>query len=319
MTAADSDPFFVCVTFDVDLVVPTSSAVAAEMKAWRKYVSELRRAVPDFRATVFLRADRQLQQLFGRPDHIFRAYDRELRDVRSQGHEVGWHPHSYSLVNGRWIQNTDEERMMTELEAVSTQIDGVGLKACRMGWGFHTNKTMELVDRTGFKVDSSAIPRPVYKWEETVKDWAPTPDHPYRPSRADYRIPGDPALDILEVPMSVLPIPGPADTEPNVRRYINLAYWPGVFAQAVETWASHHNHLVTITHAHELLGEQMHPLFSPHQDVLETNLRTLERVVCRAGKRVHYITVSDFAEIAPTVSNGRTATEAGSPDAEATS
>ncbi|MDP9067825.1 MAG: hypothetical protein M3N53_05700 [Actinomycetota bacterium] len=285
----------VCVTIDVDLISATSSSVASEMPAWRRQLERLRVAIPDFRATVFVRADHQLEQLFGRADHIFVEYEQELRQVASNGHELGWHPHSYSRIDGRWIQNTNEELMVSELEQVAAQLDGFELEACRMGWGFHTNKTMEVVDRLGFSVDSSAIPRPVYRWEDSIKDWTSTPDHPYHPSHRDYRVPGGPAFRILEVPMSVVPVPAPHDTEPGVKRYLNLVYWPEIFKTAVRRWIPHHNHLVTITHAHELLGQQTHPLFSPDQHVLEANLQTLNRIVADAGKQLRYITLSEFA------------------------
>jgi hypothetical protein len=183
-----------------------------------------------------------------------------------------------------------------ELERYAPLAQSHGLTAVRMGWGFHTNQTLATLARLRFATDSSAIPRPRYTWEVATRDWASTPAVPFHPSAGDYRIPGAPALDILEVPISTAPVAAPYDEGPVVR-YINPAYRPALLAPVLWGWPSRHRHLVTVTHPYELVpAGEPHGLLAFEPAAFERNLRELERAADVAGVAVRYLTITQFAD-----------------------
>jgi hypothetical protein len=249
------------------------------------------------RTTWFVRLDAQVESLWGSADHFFRQYESLLGGLRKDGHEVGWHPHCYVEAEGRWKQNVDETTVLDELRRYAPVAQSYGVRSVRMGWGFHTNRTMRLLADEGFAIDSSAIPRPRYEWEETAKDWTQTPHEPYFPSVPDYRVPGRPELSILEVPMSVTHVEAPYDSE-RVLRYLNLAYHPRLFREPLKHWLEEHSHLVTITHPYELAHrDEPHGLLAFDLEAFELNLLAIREVAAEQGKTVSFMTINKFADI----------------------
>jgi hypothetical protein len=289
----------VCLTFDVDLVDhvdgSTREAELAEM------VPEIARRLATAGAgpaTWFVRLDRQIETLYGRPDHAFARHAGVLQHLTAGGHEIGWHPHVYRRRGDVWEQCVDEAVIADELRALAPLAREHGLRAVRMGWGFHTNATMHLLPELGFHIDSSALPRPQYAWETTRKDWSGAPQHPYAPSIADYRRPGNPALDVLEIPVTALPVAASYDREP-VLRYANLAFRTGALREPLAAWLGkhdQHDHLVTVTHPYELFPRPAggHELLSFALEVLEANLELLHGVASARGKDVTFLTLSEF-------------------------
>lgn len=287
-----------CLTFDIDLV-----EYAGDWKTVNEFdvavpeILSILRKFPQVRTTWFVRLDAQVESLWGIADHFFRQYESVLEALQREGHEVGWHPHCYVQSEGRWKQNVDEEGVLKELGRYATLAKSHGAHAVRMGWGFHTNRTMRLLADEGFLIDSSAMPRPKYGWEETEKDWTPTPNEPYFPSAYDYRVPGSPELSILEVPMSVTRVAAPYDNE-QVLRYLNLSYHPPLFREPLRRWLAEHSHLVTITHPYELVQrKEPHGLLAFDMGAFELNLKAIEEAAREQGKRVSFMTISKFAEI----------------------
>jgi len=289
--------FDVCITFDLDFQDYSSGRqLIQEFESVSPILSAFDHR-PDWRATWFVRLDSHMEKLFGRPDHIFHRYKRELEHLKQIGHEIGWHPHCFSELNDKWVQNTNVQLILEELDRYLPLIRDYGLNVVRMGWGFQANEIMHFLTEAGFVVDSSAIPRPHYQWEETVRDWTNTPIQPYRPSTADYRIPGEPTLPILEVPISVMTIPAPYDNGP-VLRYCNLAYYPNLLRAPLQSWIHAHTHLVTITHPYELMPrDSVHPLFVFSVQALKDNCRQVEEFVYSAGMELSYIRISDFTKM----------------------
>jgi hypothetical protein len=285
-----------CLTFDIDLV---------EYAAGWRTVNEFDVAVPNILATLrrnpevrttwFVRLDDQIRLTRGSADYFFRQYSSLLDELRRDGHEIAWHPHCYRQVAGEWKQNVDEDSVIEELRGNAPVARDYGLRSVRMGWGFHTNRTMRLLADLGFEVDSSAIPRPQYGWEETQKDWSPTPNEPYFPAVSDYRVPGRPELPILEVPMSVTHVPAPYDGE-HVLRYLSMSYHPHLLRTPLKDWLARHSHLITITHPYELVeNEKPHGLLAFDPGAFESNLRAVREVADEQGKTVSFLTVSKFA------------------------
>ena len=294
-------PVRICLTFDIDLV---GHAAAGES------VDEFTDAVPgilsifdrhpSWTATWFVRLDDQIGAIFGSPAAIVERHAALLSDLRSRGHEVGWHPHSYARTSdGRWRQNTDEAQVVDELARLAPVARRHGCSTVRCGWGFQTNRTMQVLSGAGFAIDSSAIPRPRYRWETSVKDWTTTPVTPYHPAIADYRVAGDPSLPILEVPMSVAVVRAATDTEVVVR-YLNPSFHHELFAPAVASWIGAHDHLVTVTHPYETVASgRQDSVIAYDRGALETNICFLEEHTRTSRRSATFMTLSQFAAAGP--------------------
>ena len=287
----------ICLTFDIDL-----AEYASDWKPNNEFevaVPEITRLLgdfPDVRTTWFVRIDDHVATTWGRPDYFFDRYAPLVDRLRDGGHEIAWHPHSYVRAGERWTQNVDGAGVLDELKRHAPLVHSLGVRSVRMGWGFHTNDTMRFLSDEGFVADSSAIPRPQYRWEPTYKDWQITPQHPYHPSAADYRAPGGDELEILEIPMSVVPLPAPTDTE-RVLRYINLAYRTEPFARAVRESLESRPILVTITHPYEVLpsGNQ-HALLAFDLDAFHQNLSLLATMRSDTnGSAPSFVTIAELA------------------------
>ena len=226
------------------------------------------------KTTWFIRLDSQIEKLYGSPDHFFNKHKEKISWLLTNGHSIGWHHHSYTLdEKNRWIQNTNEMMILEELKKYGTIARSKGLNICRMGWGYHTNKTMKLVSELGFIIDSSAIPRPNYKWDLAKKDWSISTCKWYYPSERDYRIEGQPSLKILEAPMTTTIISVESDTEPNVIRYLNPAYHEEIFQKTLKQTITFEK-IVTVTHPYEFISNvKTHSLLSFNFKVFENNLK----------------------------------------------
>lgn len=232
---------------------------------------------PAIKTTWFIRIDGQIEQIYGSADHLYNKHLDKINWLKDNGHSIGWHHHSYKKNEaGNWVQNTDEDVIVSEIDKYGQIAISKGMDMCRMGWGFHTNKTLQLVDAFGFRIDSSAIPRPNYKWDMSVKDWQTTSQDWYYPSVQDYRIPGEDHLSILEAPMSTVVLPTPTDTEENVMRYINPAYHEEYFNKAING-IKDIDKIITITHPYELIHNKgRHTLLSFNMNAFENNLKYAE-------------------------------------------
>ena len=287
----------VCVTFDLDFATHSKEGISFdEMDAGFPLILPVLDRYFEVKTTWFVRLDGQMETLYGEADYILRHHKDQLEMLRRAGHEIGWHPHCFSFVHGEWKQNTEISSVVKELIRYTGLAQSYGMRSVRLGWAFHHNETMRLLAERGFVADSSAIPRPRYAWDLTEKDWAVTPESAYFPSVLDYRRPGQPALKILELPMSVAPIRTSYDTE-RVLRYVNLAYHPRILQQPLKLWLGEHSHLVTITHPYELfVGQEVSELFPFNIDALDENLLAIKTLAEGRGMALSFLTVSEFAE-----------------------
>jgi hypothetical protein len=246
-------------------------------------------------ATWFIRLDDEIEATLGTADYVFTEHAPLLDTLRADGHQIAWHLHSYDRRGGRWAQNLDSGSIVEEMHRHAPAARAFGLRAFRMGWGYHTNDTMATLAELGVPVDSSAIPRPRYPWEESEKDWETTGAAPYFPSRRDYRVPGPDRVPVMEVPISVTTVPAPYDSGP-VLRYLNPAYHTGIFRSALETWLEGHSHLVTITHPYETAGGREHGLLAFRLEAWVRNVTTIREAAARSGRTAGFVTISEFAE-----------------------
>jgi hypothetical protein len=131
-------------------------------------------------------------------------------------------------------------------------------------------------------------------------DWLGTPPQPYYPSVADYRKPGVPHLDILEVPFSVRPVKAPYDQAPLLR-YLNPCMYREFFWQNLRATIAANSYLVCIFHPDEAVPPQSgkgHPLVAYAKEELAFNLRELLVESSRMGRTVSFHKLEDF--VSPT-------------------
>jgi hypothetical protein len=240
--------------------------------------------------TWFVRADPQLRAVYGSPSYLLEDQSALWRDLKGRGDEIGWHPHLVSLADdGSFRAERDERRQEDDLRSTCAELRARKHEffSVRVGEAIGSNIVMHTLADLGLRVDSSAIPGRRRHDEARTFDWAPTPNVPYRPSVADYRVPGHPALPILEIPMTALPVHAPFDPGPLLR-YANLAYRPAIFASALDRWFEADGRadtvLTLILHPDELMpGAQAHPLYAFAPGALGENLNTLFDAADRRG------------------------------------
>jgi hypothetical protein len=261
-------------TIDLDFFNYQSSELCNEFELAFSLLKKIFIKYPFIKTTWFIRLDPQIEDIYGEADYIFKTYSAELNWLRENGHEIGWHFHAFMKKLGNWVQNTIENEIVSQLLHCGYTAKSYGLNIVRMGWGYQTNITMRTIDRIGFLIDSSAIPRPAYPWETTVKNWNGTPDTIYHPSTNDYRVPGNPSLNILEFPMSVCELEALGDTM-KVKRYLNTSYKSEYFKLAYSK-LSERLYINSIMHPYEILpNSNNHPLLSFNTQELEKNLEFL--------------------------------------------
>lgn len=251
----------------------------------------------DIKATWFIRIDRKIEKDFGCPDFLFKEYENIIDRLLKNGHVIGWHPHVYLFKNSKWRRNINEEEIISELSFLLPCVRKYSLNVVRMGWGFQTNRIMKFLDDNGFIIDSSAIPRPTYPWEENKKNWTITKSEFYHPSIEDYRITSnDPKknLKILEVPITTIKISAPYD-EGEVIRYCNLAFYNKFLLNPLDSWIKENNFLVTITHPYELSKEDRdnHSLISFNMDEFKKNIESIITISQKYNKKVKFNTLKE--------------------------
>lgn len=270
-----NSPRIVCCTFDVDFTDYVGNAQQDELETAFPLIREVLEQFPEIKTTWFIRIDSQVEAIYGSALYAFEKHAEKINWLRENGHEIGWHHHAYRQNGTTWEQETDESAICTNLLIYGSLARSKNITAARMGWGQHTNASMEVIAALGFQCDSSAVPRPKYSWDKTVRDWSITGQEPYYPSAADYRITGEPHLPLLELPMSTVPLPLPGDTQPDVIRYINAAYHPEVFSRAMENCGNAIT--ILITHPYECIARSgnKHEALAFDVQALHTNLKLL--------------------------------------------
>jgi hypothetical protein len=278
----------VAVTFDLDLVDYTSGGFVDEFELCFPLFQNFCIQNPWLKTTWFIRIDDQIAHRFGRADYIFVQHKDKLDWLLDNGHELGWHFHSYVKDGNNWIQNTNESAVVDELNRNFAKSQKYNMDLLRMGWTYHTNLTMQAINNFDLMADCSALPRPNYQWDMAKRDWENTPEQPYFPSVTDYRIPGTDCYATPEFPISVAQISSPYDTEPNVLRYINPCYHAHIFQMGLNNFKG--EYLNIIAHPYEFLSnEKPHGLLAFNTQIFFDNLNFLNQnnyTTCTMGEMV---------------------------------
>lgn len=261
----------VALTFDVDgqsYVGPEMRAMPDELDVALEALGPVFDRHRDWRATWFLRIDPEVD--------MYEQQVRALRGLVERGHRVGWHYHGPLAKVAQFARSAQRR----------------GLEVSRIGFGRGSNAVMRALVDAGFTIDSTAMPRPKYPWTPRGVDWTTTPSIPFHPSVADYRVPGSPALQILEIPISCAEVRAEGDNQ-RVVRYLNPAYHPAMFDGPVGSWVETHDQLVTITHPYEVLGGVSHGLLAFDPKAFEQNVMSVERLALEKG-RCEFVTLDEI-------------------------
>ena len=248
--------------------------------------------------TWFIRADNQLQDIYGTAAHILLEHERLLSELERSGDEIGWHPHinEWCEQSRRYVADRDEHRCAQKLVKTRAELEAKGFKhsSVRIGEAFHGNTMMKTLDELGLEVDSTAIPGRIRSDESRTFDWGPTPNKPFHPSVRDYRVPDESDhLDILEVPMTTMLVKASYDLD-FLTRYINPSYHHENFKAGLDR--SFHtlcpategeSFMTLILHSDEISFEgRAHPLYSFSLDAVRKNIAyLLEKIEAKGIER----------------------------------
>ncbi len=248
------------------------------------------------RYTWFVRCDKQLEALFGDPAYLFGRYQALWKQRGSRGDEVAWHPHLYE--HDLTVLH-DELRLIDDLRECfhAARSTGFPITTSRMGRAFCSNGLVRTLEDLGLQIDSTALPGRKRTDQYNAIDWENTPQHPYHPSKRDYRVPGTEALRLLEVPMSMIETKATYDAHP-LRRYVNLTFKNDVVRDSLRKYLGTSDLLVTIMHPAEVLPIQRHPLLSFTIDDVKRNLDTILEECSARGKAARFITMREAATLA---------------------
>lgn len=268
-------------TIDVDMTDYVRGGPVDEFETALPMIVDMLQPHAGLRATWFVRIDGEIEARFGGADHCLTAHRKAWVALREAGHEVAWHYHPPAPPAGAGgLRRLDERAVLEDIARFAPVARRQGMEAARIGYGFQTNATLDALDAHGFRVDSSAIPRPRYPWDTVWRDWEGCPQEPFRPGRADYRAPGPDPRRIVELPISTVPLPCPGDTRPDVMRYVNPAYRHEAF---VRCWngAGDRGSLTLVMHPYEILASSgSHALIAFDPKEFRQNL---EFIAARAG------------------------------------
>src|SRR5688572_8899209 len=185
----------------------TARGLATMTEAFRSLENDLGAAMA---ITWFVRADAAVERHLGSGTAVLRMFAPLLSRAAQAGHELAWLAQLPGEMDARALDDLARIHSGFVAEAFAP-------KSARAGELRHDNASMAALDALGIAFDSSALPGRVRRDGGWRLDWAGTPAHPYHPSVADYRRPGEPHRRIIEIPFTTVPIRAPYDAAPLAR------------------------------------------------------------------------------------------------------
>lgn len=309
-----SGPLLIALTFDTDADHFDQSllpAGAAPDVTWRGVaegipaILDVARSYHDSdgnaaRFTWFVRVDNQIKELHGDAAHLLSKHWDMWQRCIAEGDEIGWHPHLYRREGDEWVQEKDEHRLESAMVESFAALRARGMRpeASRIGEAYCSNGILAVLEKLEMRCDSTAMPGRVRQDTHRNIDWAGTPVLPYRPSRADYRRPGQPARKLVEIPMSLVPVRAEYDQGP-FPRYVDLSFRTPALAAGLRDHIATAQMLVTMTHPSGVLSdlvERRHGLISFSIESFRANLDMIVELCRTAGRPFRFVTISEVRE-----------------------
>lgn len=246
-------------------------------------------------ATWFIRSDQIIYDTFGSYSALFDQVSKQLGSI-TDTHELGWLPQIYTI---------DEHHKSLTNEIGSTVLNnahkalcdaGYSIKSTRMGDCYHTNETMAILDHLGIKYDCSALPHRVKSDGGWDVNWSLTDASPYQPSVNDYRIPGTPDFELIEIPLTMIPIKADYDDVP-LSRYLNPCFKEKYLWQSAKSVIEKNDYIHCVMHPDEMTQankSNAHPLVAYSYSEVLDNLIKMVDVCMQEDGGVEFCTVSDF-------------------------
>jgi len=227
-------------------------------------------------ATWFVRADNQIGHYYGDNAYLLTEFQQHWHSLQKAGHEIAWHPHLYRLKDNSWIQETDAQALDMQMRASveAARAKGWKITSSRIGEAYFSNAILKSLETLGITCDSTALPGRERKDETRQIDWLTSPRIPYYPSATDYRVPGTPHGNVLEVPFSMINVKADYDTVP-LKRYIDLSFWHRALKDGLEQAIQPHTILNCIIHPSTVvpgLETKPHGLLSYRLEEVKQNI-----------------------------------------------
>lgn len=251
------------------------------------------------RFTWFVRVDQQIGYYYGDQAYLLRAFSGFWDGRRANGDEIGWHPHIYHLSEeGRWESEKDEEQFVGSLRDSHAHFTAAAQRptASRIGEARFSNRIAEALDDLGVLCDSSAMPGRWRHDDARTLDWRGTPQHPYRPSTTDYRVPGPDARALLEVPMTMVPVKAEYDARPYLR-YVDLSFRHECLRDGLRSFLAQGDLLVSMTHPSGVLSSvtrKRHGLIAFDIENYHRNVDFIFREAVDLGRAVEFVTMTEI-------------------------
>jgi len=300
----------IALTFDLDpdifdeSVAPSDARTKISWRCIEEALPRIREQLGEIAAAPaswFVRVDNQIEALWGRAAWLLEEYGEAFQTAAGAGDEIAWHPHLYRREGAGWAQETDPAALSEKMEAALTDMRAFGWspRCGRIGEAYGAPAIFETYERLGIGYDSTAMAGRRRVDAERMIDWEPTPHAAFRPSRADHRVPGSPAYDVVELPMSMLRVRADYDAEPFLR-YLDLSFHPRALQPDLDRFAAEASYVVTITHPSAILPEFEpaggHGLISFRPEALADNLRALIAAATCAGRTPRFVTISELGD-----------------------
>ncbi len=249
-------------------------------------------------ATWFIRADDQVGHYYEDRAYVYTKFQKDWNSLAQNGHELAWHPHLYKQEKGVWTQETNPEaltiQMTASLEALKNK--GLTITSSRIGEAYFSNSILQSLAALGILCDSTALPGRERKDESRSIDWLITPTLPYYPYVQDYRVPGTPQVNILEVPFSMIEVLADYDTVP-LKRYIDLSFWHHTLKDGLEQAIENNSILNCIVHPSSIIPElaaKSHGLLSYSLKEVKKNIDFIIATANRKGIDYRFKTMSQL-------------------------
>lgn len=297
------EKFYVFLTFDIDQDFAINSdkyysRSKINFKGLEKGLPKIMKEIKGLPFSVFVRADRQIKEMFGKYNYLIANYSDIFREVLGNQGEINWHIHLYHKKGNEWLQIKDNEKIINCFNKDYNQIKEIpeiNSDIVRIGECVMTDGLMSTLNENNIKIDSSALPGRKRKDKEKFFNWEDTGNQFYFPSRSNYQLEGENSYDLLEVPLTTINIKAEYD-KISYRRYINLAFKTDYLFQNLKEFIKKNNYLITITHPYEILNEGTHGLISYDFKTFKKNLWLLKESIIKANKKPVFMKIGDILD-----------------------
>jgi hypothetical protein len=253
------------------------------------------------RITWFITVDNHMEEHYGTPTYLLERYADQWDKCRNRGDELAWHVYQHQ-TGRQWHPEENPDKWRAGLATCKERMEEMGFspRSTRIGGTYCTNDIMQILEELDIACDMTALPGRKRDEGGLKLDWEPTPDRAYHPMKADYRIPGDPAHSLLEIPLTVIPVKAAYDEKP-FRRYADLSFHHQALSPGLQKFLEQNrDYLQTIIHPSAVLGDivsKRHGLISFAIEDFTRNIHTIIEYCNISDRSFEFVTASELADV----------------------